>query len=809
MKRFSLLFAVLWFLVCLFPGLNYAQVQELSYPVKPVYPPSLIRPEAKTSVQALSARATGKLPAFDGEFFRINLKPAAGEQATTQGAQDILGMALNAIGWTRNRGDLKAVEPLRSPQADQKAIDAEIKRSDEETRKRLQGEYGKINPATEEAIREQEEEARSLSKTQTTIYRYVQQYQGVPFDNAALQVIWRSGMGFTAVTGRVFNAVKLSNTRSLSAAEAQKSAEKYIKQFTDVSGAPKPQPELVIFPYGNGFKYAWRMDITAVDGPYRVWVDAQNGNILQLDPKYFFDSGQGLVFNPNPNAGAVVKTFEVDPPSGGTYRLRLSGVLDVNNNGADGVCSGDLTIPDPGSGEANFNVAPINGAVVNRTSNPNYNCRFQDVNAYGWVYDNIQTITNTLSGQPLPAITATVNHNNPCGFGINNACANSVSFTLTFGVGSATTGSSTSCSALFNSAIDATVVTHEFGHLVNSNQYSVSGGSMTAAINEGLADFWAYTLHNTNTFGAWWSLNCPTPVQSSFVPRQAEALDVFPEHRINFGDGFPHSDGQIISWALWNTRQELLDISALGALSINSNLITAMTTAGVGVSPGSTFRRVHDSYLDLLQQLAPLYATSRNIHKVLTGFSRAGIFLSDADAVIDINDDYLNRNDAAGPTLSVWTGRDYTFNPDGSVNTATQPFNTRFTVEVANDEAFTVNLVSSGVQTGVVAGAGGMGSWTIPTADWTTLKAQDQIFYRLTTTNNSGGNVRTSGNPGGGFLTNVPAGRATINESGQCECTCGASAATPRGGVAVVTLFPVFFALFWLRRLKKKESRNK
>lgn len=808
MKCFSQLYAVLWFLICLFPGLTYAQEQESLYPVKPVYPPELVRPEAKTSVQALSAGATGQLPAYDGEFFRINLKPEAGEQASAQGAQDVLGMVLNAIGWTRNREELKAVEPVSSPQANQQSIDAEIKRGDEETRKRLQGEYGKITPATEEAISEQKEEARNLAATQTTIYRYVQHHQGVPFDNTALQVIWRSGMGFAAVTGRVFNEVKLTNSRRLSAADAQKSAENHISQFTDVSGAPQPQPELVIFPYAHGFKYAWRMDITAAEGPYRVWVDAQNGSILQLDPQYFFDGGQGLVFNPDPTTGTVVKTFEVDPPSGGSYRLSLNGVLDVNNNGADGTCTGDLTISDPGTGEANFNVNPINGTAVNRTSDANYNCRFQEVNVYGWVYDNIQTITNSLGGQPLPAITATVNHNNPCGFGINNACANSINFTLTFGIGSATTGASTSCNALFNSAIDATVVTHEFGHLVNANQYSVSSGTMTGAINEGLADFWAYTLHNTNTMGAWWSLNCPAPVQSSFVPRQAEALDVFPEHRVNFGDGFPHSDGQIIAWALWNTRQELLDISSLGTFNINSNLITAMTTAGVGVTAGSTFRRVHDSYLDLLQQLAPLYATSRNIHKVLTGFARAGIFLSDADAVIDINDDFLNRNDAAGPTFSVWTGRDYTFNADGSVNTATQPFNTRFTLEVANDEAFTVNLISSGVQTGVVAGAGGVGSWTIPTADWTTLKAQDQIFYRVTTTNNSGGNVRTSGNPGNGFLAGVPAGRATINESGECECACGASAATPRGGVAAVTLFPVFFALFWLRRLKKKENRE-
>jgi len=547
--------------------------------------------------------------------------------------------------------------------------------------------------------------------------------------------------------------------------------------------------------------------LTASEGPYRVWIDADTGEVLQLEPQFFYDSATGLVFNPNPNAGPQAMNFEVDPPSGGNYSLQFAGVLDVNNNGADGACNNDLTIADDGSGTANFNVAPISGVVVARTNLANYNCRFQEVNTYGWVYNHIQTITNILGGQPLPSITATVNHNNPCNFGINNACANSNNFTLTFGIGSATTGNSTACQDLFNSAIDATVVTHEFGHLVNRNQYNVSGGAMTAAINEGMADFWAYTFHNINTFGGWWNNNCPAPVQTSFVPRQAEVLDIFPEHRINFGDGFPHTDGQIISWALWSCRQELLDITSLGTFNINTNLLTAQTTAGVGVQTGNSFLRVHNSFLDLLQQLAPLYSTSRNIHKILSGFARAGIFLSPSDAIIDINDDFLDRDDANGPTFTVWTGRDYTFNANGTVNTGNQPFNTRFTVEVANDEAFTVNLISSGVQAGVVAGAGGVGTWNLPVVDWNTLKVQDQIFYRVTTNNNAGGNVRNSANPGNGTLTGVPAGKATINESGECECACGASASTPKG-VAAVTLLPVFVALLWRRRVKKQTANN-
>lgn len=797
MNRFLQAIAIIWFSICLATG-GHAQGEDRLYPVKPVYPPELVRPEITPSVQALPAETAGQLPAYDGEFFRINLKPRAGVQASAQGAQDILGTVLNAIGWTRNREELILQEPQRAPQGDPGAIEDEIKRAEEETRKRLSGEYGKINEATEKALREQAEEVRSRANTQTTIYRYVQHYQGAPLENTALQVIWQSGRGFSAVTGRAFNEVKLTNARRLNADEAQSAAEKYIGQYTEVSGAPKPQPELVILPYGEGFKYAWRMEITAVDGPYRVWVDAQNGNVLQLDPLYFFDGGRGLVFNPDPTTGAVEKTFEVDAPSGGQYRLRLSGVLDVNNSGADGVCSGDVTIADAGTGEANFNVAPINGTVVQQVNQANYNCRFQEVNVYAWLHEHINTITNSLGGNAFGTITATVNHNNPCGFGINNACASGTT-SLSFGIGGGTANNSTNFDDLFNTAIDATVVTHEFGHLVNNNNY---GSNIRAFMNEGLADFWAYTFHNLNTIAAWSAQNRGASANNGRLPRQADVQDVFPEHRSIANSA--HADGEMIAWALWSARLELNAISALGTFDINNNLMAAIATAGG--TTGTTDRIVHDNYLNLLQQLAPRYSTSRNIHKILTGFARAGIYLSERDAVIDISDDFLNRNDAGGPTFTVFTGRDYTFNADGSANTGNQPFNTRFTVEVANDEAFTVNLVSSGVQSGVTASSGGVGSWTLPAGDWNTLKAQDQIFYRVTTTSNTGGNVRTSGNPGNGFLANVPPGRAVINETGECECACGASAATPRG-VAAVTLLPVAFALFWLRRLKRKENR--
>lgn len=785
-------------LLLLVPLLLNAQ-QESPYKLKPVYTPPLERPALEVSRAALPAKATGALPSFDGDAFHLTLAPEQ-RAATQQDAQRTMDAFLSAIGYRGAPEDIRLVRTVRSGEANKDVLERSIKESQDQTRRKVVGEFGQTNKAIDEGLRESAEMLRRQAAQVDEIFVFEQRFKDVPVENAGARAVAVRGAGLSSLAGRIFSTVNPTNARRLNAEAAMAAAREYIMKSAKVDNVGNAT--LVLLPYGAGFRYAWKMDASVEDGPYQVWIDAENGSVLQLEPLFSYQhAGRGLVFNPNPNVGTVEKTFEVDAPSGNQYRLRLSNVLDVNNNGADGVTSGDLTISSSGVTEANFNVNPINGTVVARTNQMNYNSRFQEVNVYAWVFTTRKLYLD-LGSQNFPSITATVNHNNPCGFGINNACASGTS-SLTFGVGGATTGTSTACGQLFNSAIDATVISHEFGHLLNRIQVNAAGGTMTQSINEGMADFWACTIHNTDTFGAFWNNNCPAPVQSSFVPRQAEPQDIFPEHIINFGDGFPHSDGQIVCWALWNARTELNDIDALGTFSINLNLVRALAVSGVGVLTGSTHQRVHDAYVNLLQNLVSRYSTSRYAHKILAGFARAGIFLSDRDAIVDINDDYLNRNDVNGPSFTIWTGRDYTFNANGSANTGNQPFNTRFTVEVANDEAFTVNLVSSGSLGGVVAADGGRATWVMPQANWNTLKAQNQIFYRVRTTDASGGNARTSGNPGNGFLTNVPAAKAFINESGECECACSASAQTSSKGLALVTLIPLAGAILWRRALKR------
>lgn len=783
-----------FFLLLVNTQIGLSQEGEMGiYPVEPIYAPPLKRPPIAVNQKLLPEGTTGRFPTHDGQYFHLNLKEAKEIKASQEDAYKLLETVLRALNWEQKRELLKARKPMPRPATDEAKLDAYINDASEKTQEMLKGRFGEINQATKEAIQEQERLARQQATQKSIIFRYDQYYGDVPIDETYLKLVWKQEEGFTAVTGRVFNIIKVLNRQVLTAEQAQKAAIQYVTRRTKIHEKIEMKPQLVLLPYADQFRYCWKV----VAASYQVWIDAQTGKVLQLLPMFASDDATGLIFDPDPDGNTREVSFVIDPPSNGSYRLELSGVLEVTNNGADGVCSGDLTIADNGTGTANFNVSPINGTIVERTNSTGYNCRFQDVNAYAWIYRHIQTFTLLLGSASLPAIRVTVNHGNPCGFGIDNACANWGTFSLTFGIGNATISTSTSCNDLFNSALDASVLTHEFGHLINHQNNS---GTIPQHVDEGLADFWAYTALDTNTFGSHWASNCATHHQGGYVPRRVEGQDVFPEHRNLSTSGY--GDGQILGWGLWNVRREFNEATMLGTFLINSNLLDAHNLASY--ANGTSAQQVHNNFLELLEKLATQFKNSWNVHKVLSGFARAGIFLSPRDAVIDIDDDYLNRNDVAGPTFTVWTGRDYTFNTNGSVNTTNPPFNTRFEIEVANNATFTMNLVSSGVQSGVIAGAGGTATWALPTANWNTLKGQNHLYYRVHTRDASGGYQRTSSNPGNGFLTNVPTAYAVINETGECECTCGASANTTKVAV-FVTLLPILFGIVWMLRVKNRK----
>ncbi len=791
------------------PGQAPTQQTPFSYyKLKEVNLPPEKRPPVKYTREQLQLKNVGgDVPTYDGEQFQLNLMGQSVDSA--ESARSLASRILQALG-----SPLKLDEEIRpaagktTPTPDQAFLEQQTRAGHDATMKKLTGKYKSVGKGSTAMLSEMDEDLKKQAQGSVTVYRFDQYYKGVLIDNTAITVTNRGGKALASVHGRFFDVVTPTNSRKLTPEQAVRAALPKIKaenKYDKVTG-DAAHATLVLVPYGEGFKYAWRTMITA-DGPYETWIDAETGAVLQLLARFYFaDNAKGLAFFPDPATGTQEMSFQVDAPSGGKYTLKNTGVIVLSNDGGDGT-TGIVQVNDDGSGTANFNQAPINGTVIEHTNQAGYNGQFQQVNIFAHLF-NERRYYMLLGSQAFAQLNVTFN--TPGG---NSFCCPPHYFT-----GDATTSpGATTCTGpcnwdlkCYNAGIDATVIAHEFGHQLNGNQYAVGGGTDPSNVNEGMADFWALTTFNTDTFARWWVHDCASPTQSGMAPRQAEATDIF-GHRNSqpCASDEGHSAGQIIAWANWSARQGMNMLTGWGTLNINMALIKAMTTAGIGLANLGTDKGVHDSYLDLLKQTAPQFSGSRLIHKLLSGYARAGIFLADKDAVLDISDNYLDRNAATGPTFYVWTGRDYTFSGT-SVDTSSPPFNTQFQIEIANDEAFTTNLTSSGWLGGVTAGDGGKATWAMPAAAWNTLKAGTDIYYRLTTrdaTATGGINVRQSWNPGNGFLTGVPVGRAAINGTGTQDCSCSAAAGPAKSAMALVPMLPV--AILWIYRRKRYTGRGR
>jgi hypothetical protein len=256
-----------------------------------------------------------------------------------------------------------------------------------------------------------------------------------------------------------------------------------------------------------------------------------------------------------------------------------------------------------------------------------------------------------------------------------------------------------------------------------------------------------------------------------------------------------------------------LEEGALGVLVTNADLMKAMTSSGLGLLVNITDKSVHDSYADLERQLVVTHGTYWDTIKILSSFARAGIFLSPKEAIIDVSDDYLDRNSGTPPTFTIWTGEDYTFAGSTAVTTGTLPFNTHYTVEVASDASFSTNYFSSGLQAGVTAAAGGTATWQPTAAMWDTLKTADKLYYRVTTQDDAAANVRSSANTGDGTLTGLAVPFAVINNSGECECSCSAasSGALAKGtqGSLLVFAIPLLYGAYRMFKSRNGKSDSK
>lgn len=170
---------------------------------------------------------------------------------------------------------------------------------------------------------------------------------------------------------------------------------------------------------------------------------------------------------------------------------------------------------------------------------------------------------------------------------------------------------------------------------------------------------------------------------------------------------------------------------------------------------------------------------------VATGGENGGdaigdVFDNDAadDVVIDqithVEMDWIERGTL--PTYRVWTGPRFKFNAAGVGSGYTpspgtpSPCNTKFRVEMASDEAFTVNYRESlWIDVSTTAQPECYGTWQPDAADWTTLGGATgnvKVYYRIRTRDAADANEKLSTSPGSGSYS-VPPSYVVVNDAGQ------------------------------------------
>jgi len=744
--------------------LSTAHAQEATYALRTFSVEPLERGEA-AEPRLLPRGVTGALPNTDGGFFALLVEDGLYPAESTEEIQRALDELLPAVGYEGSARELyPSLEGDPRPLPDMGALEALGEGMFEDELPALERRVGALSPESAAMMKEDVSEVYDRVSADVQVWRF-DQYVGRARAEGRSVIVETDGRSILRVVGALYASTKTSNAVEIGSEKAAALAERYARE---AEGRSTGEPELVVLADGATLRNTWRVDVETAQGPYQIWVDAQDGDVVQVVADFASVAAQGRESLPTLPLSFDVTDFEVDSAASCKYTLDLSSVLTLSNAAADGV-SGDATGCLVGGSTVDFDVAPQNSTTnLTNANGANYNGLFQQVTTFAQVYDTLDWF-NLLGSTSLPVWKVTVDHNNPCGFGVDNACGGYGN--LTMGIGGVTLG--VFGGSLINTALDQSVIVHETGHGLIRAQMKVNAGTLVGSLDEGVADYWAMTRLQTNLVGVV-TTNTTSDVENGFIPRAADAPDVFPEHMQNVNE--IHANGQIIARAQWASRNEMLERSPIGPLVNDLFTMQALTTAGGGQTNATTFKAVHDAYQGMLISMLVEAGGGRSAEDILVGYAMAGVTATPQEAVIDISDDFLAASDSP-PTFTVWTGEDYTFS--GSNIAVGSPYNTRYEVEVANDENFTQNLVSSGTQTNVaINGLVPSGTWTLSKADWATLSKGDAIYFRATTWKpNDADSVRTSTHWYGEFVEIAPS-RAIINHTGSGGC------ATAGGGIS-------------------------
>lgn len=685
------------------PG-KIAQVDEAAPPPRIATPVPSQRTALSLDPGALPKGARAHFPAYDGDPIFVTLP--AQQQADPTAAQvlmEIIGPVLKSLGFKGGPADFATppAEGVKQPRGDFKrlaqTVADEYARNPKLERRKTQDMLA-VFLGTRAADREID---RALSTGEgMTFAQYVagierleiqypfqQLHQGVPIEHSMLIASRWEGQGVTSVFGSVFSSYLVENKPVLSGAASVEAARRALLKLPGIEAVPEQRladgPDLMLLPYGtdlNGLarlRYVQRMALRAVfaghEGRFLIWLDAENGIILKLEPFLAQVSASGSAYNRDPGIGTTPSGFQVDPSSGSQYILQRSGVSGRIEYKGDPAKGANVAILDSTGGSspttANFDQVPINDAAQALCAWGS-NRSFQQVNLLSTLTRQYETVLGQGIFTPFPP--------SPWMPQVETLSNTSWSY-MNFGAGQGYfepacpnyySGVPADPRNFMNFAHDNSMIGHELGHNATwrltidrpVNWCSTPPCALPVgwAVLEDLADFWGAHLESTPCIGGWVaknmggvgaSLNCALSDESRNLPRKLEVStpldagdprDHFPEHRARFGGG-DYSNGQIGGAALWQVREGMRSkCRPSGLPQFGVRFQRALKQTGFfGFEPAFSDRGVYQLLYDLEVKMVDQWATSgspggppafahngpHSTNKVTAGFARAGIFL--------------------------------------------------------------------------------------------------------------------------------------------------------------------------------------
>lgn len=667
-----------------------------------INPPDPVkRTPVKVDPGALPDKARAQFPAYDGDSFFVTLPAQQQENVNAQEVMDkVITPIIKAMGFERGARSLSmppaegAKQPVGNLQGLARTVAFEYENNKQimrpRTQKMIDAFLGKTPPDDDVNNALRAGEGMDFAQFKAGIERLAIEFafqqldENVPIEHTHIQAARWEGQTVTTVSGVLFNRYSIANRRG--GADQPNVVQNALKALGTVKGIdrvintqrPDDGPYLVLLPYGSDsagtaqMRYAYRMILRAVvhghEGQILLWLDAENGQILKMEPLIKDVSASGMVYNRDPGAGTATQWFDVDASSGGNYFLQLAGVLNRVDFQGDGYNASDVSITDSTNGSsatfANFNQAPINDAAQALCA-AGTNKGFQQVNFFGVIHRYYQTTLAQGIFTPFPtsawnprveSASAGCNAWSSMDYGACNgyfdaACPNVAG-------------------AHMNFAHDNTVIGHELAHnitwrLTNGRPADWCGvGPCAIPVGWGafhdLADFWADHFESTNCTAGWVSknlggvdnsLNCTNSTEGGGLPRlhivttpfnPGAPGDHFPEHRAG-GVTCDYCDGQIGAAALWQIRIGMRSkCRPSGLPQFGVRFQRALKETGfLGFSPANSDMGRYQLLYDLEAKMVDQWATSgspggppafahngpHTTNKVTGGFARTGVFL--------------------------------------------------------------------------------------------------------------------------------------------------------------------------------------